>query len=51
MTEPKTTLYCVCKKASNKVCVDCPKLKKIKPDYRLNCSTWEREIKEFKQQK
>ena len=47
MTEPKTTLYCVCKKATNKVCVDCPKNKKLKPEKRLNWPNWERNLSDI----
>lgn len=37
-------LYCVCDKADEEVCKECPNSLMFKPDVKLNCSRWSRKF-------
>jgi hypothetical protein len=42
MEKKRGTLYCVCNEADKRICEDCKKYKRIKPDHTLHCETWPR---------
>lgn len=46
--EEKGELFCICADAKKEVCAVCPKYKAIKPTHIAICSTWKRDLTNFK---